>query len=89
MSKPYRPSNGTEGDFFMAEFCFRCGRDTEEKPCKLLGNSLAYEIGDPEYPKEWITDEEGSRCTAFTLEGSEEERERFEARRDPRQSSFL
>jgi len=26
-TKPYRPSNGTEGDIFMSRFCARCERD--------------------------------------------------------------
>lgn len=88
MSKPYRPSNGTEGDIFMTEFCFRCARDSEECPCELLGAMLAFSIGEEGYPPELIEDEQGARCTAFTLDASPDEVDRFYARRDPRQASL-
>lgn len=88
MSKPYRPSNGSEGEGFMEAFCFRCARDGEDSPCFILGRALGHNIGDPDYPPEWVQDEQGSRCTAFTLEASPDEVDRFYARRDPRQASL-
>lgn len=70
--RKYRPSNGTDGDCFMSQFCSHCTKDTEENPCEILGRSLAYSIDDPSYPTEWIEDERGPRCTAFTTPELEE-----------------
>lgn len=89
MPKPFRPSNGTHGGIFMEHFCFRCERDRpyREDPdgghegCRIMAYSMAYNLGDPEYPKEWIIDDDahpgdiggphGARCTAFVPEGRE------------------
>ena len=69
MSKSYRPSNGSEGESFMAVFCNRCKKDADyENPCEILGRSFWHQTGDPEYPAEWIMDDDGlsnPRCTAF------------------------
>jgi hypothetical protein len=95
MSEPYRPSNGTEGECFMEAFCFRCARDAKFQEsqdgadgCPIVAAALMYDIGDPQYPPEWIYDEQGSRCTAFTLDAPPDEQDRFYARRDPRQASL-
>ena len=62
--KPYRPSNGTEGEMFMAEFCDRCSKC--DVGCQIIVASMAFEKDDPEYPKEWVFDSEGCpTCTAF------------------------
>ena len=66
--KPYRPSNGTEGEWFMADWCDRCTKDNyPEKPfCPIIGASLAFDIGNPNYPKEWIIGPDGwGMCTAY------------------------
>lgn len=64
--KLYRPSNGTEGGFFMEEWCYRCAKDTEDNPCPILGNSLFFGVGDPQYPREWCYDANSEpQCTAF------------------------
>ncbi len=75
MSKPYRPSNGCEGLDFQKEFCFRCEKDRlyretddGEKGCRILSDTYLYEVDDPDYPKEWVEDERGPRCTAFEPE---------------------
>lgn len=70
MTKKYRPSNGSEGADFMSEFCDRCQRDAAFQDgtgdsCQIAAATMAYNIADPEYPKEWIEDERGPRCTAF------------------------
>lgn len=78
MTKLYRPSNGSEGMYFTAEFCERCVHDkfTENNPedgCPQLAASLAFGVKDPEYPREWIYDDEGhGTCTKFLLDGSKE-----------------
>ena len=70
--EPYRPSNGTEGEIFMEGFCYRC---TKEPDCEILSNTLALDIDDRDYPKEWRrrTDSNGwpgtAECTAFEKEG--------------------
>lgn len=68
----YQPSNGTEGMYFMEQWCDRCVKDScgadEEtgQQCPIIGNTMAYDRDDPEYPREWRQDgEEGPRCTAF------------------------
>jgi hypothetical protein len=61
--EPYMPSNGTEGMYFMAEFCDQCKFEcpyTDEGPkCEIITMSL---IG--EQPTEWIYDPLGNpTCT--------------------------
>ena len=67
MAEKYRPSNGTEGECFQSKWCNNCIHDDfkAEKFCSILGDTLAYDIDDPKYPKEWISDEKGPRCTNF------------------------
>lgn len=73
----YRPSNGTEGEIFMAHFCERCAV-AEEKDygpeCDILMRTMAYDVNDLGYPTEWRRDENGQpTCTAFVQK--EEERD--------------
>ena len=75
--KPYRPANGTEGEYFMERFCYRCKRDQKfqetqdgEDGCPIILASMAYDVDDPKYPEEWVTTEEyplggAGKCTAF------------------------
>lgn len=65
MAEKYRPSNGTEGDWFMSQFCDRCAKDTEASPCPIIAATMALDVDDPDYPEEWIEDDSGPRCTAF------------------------
>lgn len=52
--RKYRPSNGTEGMIFMDKFC------------DIISNTMAYDINDPEYPKEWIYNEKNEPvCTKW------------------------
>lgn len=72
-ARPYRPSNGTEGCWFQAEFCENCHRDREYQEsggnapgCEILLETMIHDIGEPEYPREWITGGgAGPRCTAY------------------------
>ena len=63
MTKPYRPSNGTEGDFFIEE---QCGACTKADMCRIPQRTMLYGEEHPSYPKEWISEEDGQnpRCTA-------------------------
>lgn len=69
----YRPSNGSEGDIFMSQFCDRC-KHNKETPCEIIGRTMACKIDDPSYPDEWVRAEDGlqiwegvmgSKCTKF------------------------
>jgi hypothetical protein len=76
-TRPYRPSNGTEGVIFDDEFCSNCQHDAawredeRAEPCDILSRTFFYNIDDPQYPTEWVEDDvqwpEDSkpRCTAF------------------------
>lgn len=70
---PYRPSNGTEGFQFQTTFCDNCHYDGDPehgKGCMILAKTMIYDIGDPEYPKEWVQNEQGEpRCTKFKSRG--------------------
>lgn len=52
-TEPYRPSNGTDGEGFMGAWCERCARDVGHN-CSILARALAFDLEDPEYPKEWV-----------------------------------
>jgi hypothetical protein len=69
-ARSYRPSNGTEVDIFMSSWCARCreddrGPEMDGDGCEIVVLTMAYDIGHPDYPKAWVTDERGPRCTAF------------------------
>lgn len=69
-TRPYRPSNGTEDEFFQSNWCHRCERDRrQDRPCRILGDTFFLDVDDPGYPPEWVQDAEGwpgnPRCTAF------------------------
>lgn len=61
--KPYRPSNGSEGELFIEQNCDRC---MHAHGCDILRRSFSYGITDEKYPKEWTHDFKGRpTCTAF------------------------
>jgi hypothetical protein len=68
MSKPYRPSNGTEGEGFIDQYCMNClhcDPDPEgKKQCDILCRSLCYNVSEPEYPTEWQWIAGEPKCTA-------------------------
>lgn len=59
---PYRPSNGCEGDAFINHFCGRCKKDGE---CDIVIRSMDYDIGDKEYPVEWVRRGMATACLGF------------------------
>lgn len=62
----FRPSNGTIGDAFCADFCARCIHDIPFGRCDILTRTLIHSVNDPEYPTEWVSDQTGRAwCTAF------------------------
>jgi hypothetical protein len=60
VSIPYRPSNGTEREWFLEEFCVRCWYD-RNKDCPIIAESFIRKV------KEWVCEEDGSnsRCLQF------------------------
>lgn len=83
MITKYRPSNGTEGESFMEDFCYRCAKDSERKPCAILGRALCFGENDPDYPTEWIEEGGEAKCTAFVDRKSVEKGERNPMQRKP------
>lgn len=73
----YRPSNGTEGSCFKADWCERCERqrrwyEDNEEPCQIELATEMYGIDEPEYPKEWHYAADGNPvCSAFVPDGEE------------------
>lgn len=71
--KPYRPSNGSEGDLFQGLWCAGCQRDAafrndpdNNDGCAIVANTMAYDREDSEYPREWQYSSRGQPiCTAF------------------------
>lgn len=81
--KLYQPSNGIEGECFINEWCGHCAKDksmsegkdydecNDDEICKIIAATMAYDIDDSEYPKEWIYNEYGHPCcTAFVQAGT-------------------
>ena len=73
MTRPYRPSNGSEMDGFLEAFCFHCARDAAFRETNYegdgeLGCQILAAIYRGEDQTECIEDEQGSRCTAFTTD---------------------
>ena len=63
----YRPSNGAEGDSFMANYCEKCAKDDIDNRvmCLIIARTMAYDVDDPKYPSEWVRDGDEVKCTAF------------------------
>lgn len=90
--KRYRPSNGTEREIVFGCLCADCRKATR---CTLVDRSMMFQIDDPNYPQEFIRDENGDpQCTArdvgpTTIEELAEERsERRQHRAPPRDGLF-
>ena len=73
--KKYKPSNGTEGEGFMGQYCYQCiherwvhamEEDIEQDKCDILTRTMIHDINDPEYPSEWTYDDNGkATCTKW------------------------
>lgn len=63
--RKYRPANGTEGMIFMENWCDWC-KHNENEDCEILGKTFMYYEDDPDYPMQWIYDENDNPiCTKF------------------------
>lgn len=77
-TRPYRPSNGTEGESFISQWCAKCEYEERARQdetcsgCEVLGATMAFDIDDEHYPGEWVSDLDGRnpRCTKFRKVGS-------------------
>ncbi len=69
MSRPYRPSNGTEGCYFMEA---QCGGCIKEPTCKIPSLTMRYQESDPNYPTEWVKDDDSSNPRCTTREAREQ-----------------
>ena len=78
MTRKYRPSNGTEGEWFMEEWCGRC---QIKGICKIWPQTFLYHITDPEYPSQWIYDENGAPICVSFRDAGEVRRQRRESGR--------
>ena len=68
--RPYRPSNGTEGECFIDTYCMNCincdPNPDGKKQCEILCASLWFNINEEGYPKEWIYNEQNKpTCTSW------------------------
>ena len=68
---PYRPSSGTDGDYFIEGNCHSCihGKyehtgDTDDLPCDIVTRAFLFAPPDKEYPKEWIYEKGEPKCTS-------------------------
>lgn len=72
--KPYRPSSGAEGAYFMECHCFQCAKDKAFQDgtgdsCPIAALTVALDVTDPDYPKEWVYGPDGQpTCTAYAAE---------------------
>lgn len=66
MTKPYRPSNGSEGEAFIATWCAHCLMNAnDENPCCILGNALMHDVDDAGFPDKWVYRGKTPVCTGF------------------------
>ncbi|MGU3475709.1 hypothetical protein [Methylobacterium sp. D48H] len=66
--QPYRPSNGSEGEYFAAVWCSGCSRrhGFAGQGCMIFVASMAHGINEPGYPEEWQYGADGQPgCTGF------------------------
>ncbi len=77
----YRPSNGTEGEWFHSAWCCKCIRDAKTREpdgdpcdgCDVLARTFAFGLDDPDYPNEWRYSDDGRPiCTAFRWDPEDE-----------------
>ncbi len=55
--RQYRPSNGTEGEIFMGQWCSRC---IKESGCSIILGVLC-----GKHQKQWVMGDDGPLCTSF------------------------
>lgn len=65
----FQPSNHTQGESFMADHCYKCSKwphsQEAKNQCKIALRTMAFDIDDPRYPREWRYVDGTPTCTAF------------------------
>jgi len=58
----YRPSNGTEGEIFIENWCGDCAMS---ETCTIVAFTMSLTESHPDYPREWMYGDDGQpKCTA-------------------------
>ena len=72
-TEKYSPSNGTEGDIFIAQWCNSCAfyKNEDDEYCETLGLTFALDVDDSDYPVEWTYDKNNQPCCTKYLHDSE------------------
>lgn len=85
--RKYQPSNGTEGDIFMSEFCFKCVKMPKspeaENQCEIFYRTQCYSVEDKEYPEQWRYEHGKPVCSAF------KDRDEYNAERRARKRNLI
>lgn len=66
--QPYRPCNGSEGEYFESEYCDECTQEDveQERYCVIHTNALFFGIEEEHYPGEtWVYFNGKPTCLAF------------------------
>lgn len=66
----FKPVSVYEHELFYACVCRHCECDREYRKtgfngCDIIPKTMIYDLGDPEYPSEWIYRNNMPVCTAF------------------------
>lgn len=96
-TRPYRPANGTEGMIFQEKWCENCAfwQDDPDAAdqCQIALNAFVCDVGDHEYPVEWVRDDSDDtygnpRCTAFVeRDGEKSEALKWATMQDEREAA--
>ena len=91
MSRPYKPSSGTEGTMFDSEWCAKCQKDyTYRRTGKGPGcGIIVHALSEDAPPKEWVEDEGGPRCLSFQPIKPKELRKKKKKKVDPNQMKLF
>lgn len=67
--KLFQPCNGTHGEIFMSQHCFKCAKwkfdENAKGQCLIFLRTLFHSTDEPEYPNEWRYVDGEPTCTAF------------------------
>lgn len=91
----FRPSNGTDGELFHCDFCYRCVKfpiDAHAKhQCGIFLSSMAFDIDSKNYPREWRYVDDVPTCIAFRPrdQANADRRAKYQPRSDRRRRSVI
>jgi len=69
MIQKYRPSNGSEGECFQEEFCYKCQFYDDYFGCPILNATAVFDVANKKYPNQWTADDgfENPTCSGFRI----------------------